>query len=94
MQENINVTIRLDKELKEQADLFLQNIGMSLSTAVNVFLRQSINKGKIPFEIEQSNLDKYEATKKLFGLTKDNPIGSHNIREARNEEVIKEYGSL
>lgn len=94
MQENINVTIRLDKELKEQADLFLHNIGMSLSTAVNIFLRQSISKGKIPFEIEETSLDKIQATEQLFGMFKDSPIGSASIRKARNEEIIKEYGSL
>lgn len=49
--ETTNVNIRLDAELKRQAEDFLSEIGMNLTTAFNVFLRQMIRQGKIPFEI-------------------------------------------
>ncbi|MEL7624715.1 MAG: type II toxin-antitoxin system RelB/DinJ family antitoxin [Clostridiales bacterium] len=51
MAETINVTIRLDKEVKENAEKLFNELGMNLSTAFNVFARQSLRQGKIPFEI-------------------------------------------
>ena len=47
----INVTIRLDKDVKENAERLFNDLGMNLSTAINLFARQSLRQGKIPFEI-------------------------------------------
>ncbi|MCL2055878.1 MAG: type II toxin-antitoxin system RelB/DinJ family antitoxin [Oscillospiraceae bacterium] len=51
MAETINVTIRLDREIKEQAEVMFRDLGMNLSTAFNIFTRQALRQGKIPFEI-------------------------------------------
>jgi len=51
MAETINVTIRLDREIKEQAEIMFNDFGMNLSTAFNIFARQSLRQGRIPFEI-------------------------------------------
>ena len=51
MAETINVTIRLDREIKEQAESLFHDLGMNLSTAFNIFARQSLRQGRIPFEI-------------------------------------------
>ncbi len=51
MADTINVTIRLDRDVKERAELLFNDLGMNLSTAFNVFARQSLRQGKIPFEI-------------------------------------------
>ena len=47
----VNVTMRLDREIKENAEILFRELGMNMSTAFNVFLRQSLRLGKIPFEI-------------------------------------------
>jgi len=39
---NVNVTLRIDDETKKQADAILAEMGMSLTTAVNIFLKQVI----------------------------------------------------
>ena len=49
--ETINVTIRLDKDIKEQAEQMFSDFGMNLSTAFNIFARQALRQGRIPFEI-------------------------------------------
>ena len=41
----------MDSELKAQADKFFNSLGMSISTAFNIFVRQSLREGKIPFTI-------------------------------------------
>lgn len=46
-----NISIRIDSDLKAQADLLFGQLGMNISTAFNIFLRQSLRQGKIPFEI-------------------------------------------
>jgi len=51
MADTINVTIRLDRNIKEQAEKMFNDFGMNLSTAFNIFARQSLRQGKIPFEI-------------------------------------------
>lgn len=52
---NINVTIRVDQDLKEQADRLFEELGMSFTTAVNVFLKQSIREGGIPFKVGRAD---------------------------------------
>jgi DNA-damage-inducible protein J len=49
--QTINVTIRMDREVKENAEKLFGEFGMNLSTAMNVFTRQALRQGKIPFEI-------------------------------------------
>jgi len=51
MAETTNVNIRIDKELKERAELFFNELGLSMSSAFNIFIRQSLRQGKIPFEL-------------------------------------------
>ena len=46
-----NISIRMDSELKAQADALFGELGMNLSTAFNIFVRQSLREGRIPFEI-------------------------------------------
>ena len=49
-----NISIRMDKDLKERADVFFAEIGMSLSTAFNIFVRQTLRERGIPFRISLS----------------------------------------
>ena len=51
---NINVTIRVDRDLKEAADDLFDELGLSFTSAVNVFLRQALREGRIPFEITRT----------------------------------------
>ena len=46
-----NLNIRIDKDLKERADAVFSEMGMNLTTAFNIFVRQTLRQGKIPFEI-------------------------------------------
>ena len=50
---NSNINIRVDSDVKAQAQRLFSDLGMDLTTAVNVFLRQSIEQGGIPFMIGQ-----------------------------------------
>lgn len=52
---NINVTIRLEEDLKKQADTLFNDLGFSLSTAFNIFVRQAVREQSIPFVISKNH---------------------------------------
>ena len=45
---NTTYNVRIDKQVKEQADLLYKSMGLSLSAAINLFLKQSVIQGKLP----------------------------------------------
>jgi len=47
----VNMSIRMDAELKKQAEAMLSDMGLNMTTAMHIFLRQVVRQGKIPFEI-------------------------------------------
>ena len=51
MSETTNLSIRIDRDLKEEADQVFNSLGMNLTTAITVFVRQAVRQKKIPFEI-------------------------------------------
>ena len=54
MNVSVNVTFRVDEDVKKQADALFADLGMSLSTALNVFLRQSLREQGLPFEVSRN----------------------------------------
>lgn len=72
---NVNVTFRVDENLKAQADALFADLGMSLSTAFNIFLRQSVREQQIPFAISRNipntvtlaAMDSAEKEEELYG---------------------------
>ena len=45
------VNIRIDDGLKEKADSLFEELGLNMTTAVNMFVRQVVRQGGIPFDI-------------------------------------------
>ena len=68
-----NVSIRMDTELKSQADELFAELGMTLSTAFNIFVRQSLREGGIPFEIrtDRPNKETIAAMLEAENIAKD-----------------------
>ncbi|MBR3257650.1 MAG: type II toxin-antitoxin system RelB/DinJ family antitoxin [Eggerthellaceae bacterium] len=56
---NINITIRMDEDLKARADELFDDLGMSFTTAVNIFVKQALREGRIPFEISSQPSIRY-----------------------------------
>lgn len=61
-----NISIRMDSDLKAQADRLFGELGMNLTTAFNIFVRQSLREGRIPFDISlnQRNSCRYAGSRK------------------------------
>ena len=47
-----NISIRMDEHLKKEADQLFNEMGMSISTAFNIFVRQALRERAIPFQIQ------------------------------------------
>lgn len=47
-----NINIRTDTEIKIAAECLFNELGLNMSTAVNMFLRQAIRTGGIPFDVK------------------------------------------
>ncbi len=48
-----NISIRMDTELKAEAETLFEELGMNLSTAFNIFVRQALRERGIPFLISE-----------------------------------------
>lgn len=59
------VQVRMDSDLKLQVEYVLQNIGLTMSSAVNLFCRQVVNQGKIPFELIAKDVPNAETIKAM-----------------------------
>ena len=50
---DISMTIRTNSAVKEQAQILFNDLGMDMSTAINIFLRQAVREDRIPFIISR-----------------------------------------
>ncbi len=48
---NTTINIRIDSELKQQFEKFCNDMGMTMSTAINIFAKKAVREYRIPFEI-------------------------------------------
>lgn len=53
MAKSANLNIRTDPDVKQQAEHLYASFGITLTDAVNIFLRQSLMAGGLPFEMKQ-----------------------------------------
>ena len=74
----------MDSDLKAQADALFSELGMNLTTAFNIFVRQSIREGGIPFEISlnQPNRETIAAMLEAERIAKDPSAKRyHSVKE-------------
>jgi DNA-damage-inducible protein J len=89
--ETTSLNIKVDRDLKTQADTLFNAMGMTLTTAVNVFIRQAVQEQAIPFKIHLDDKNRFhelldsmrsEAAKR--GFMSDEEINAE-IQAARAE---------
>jgi DNA-damage-inducible protein J len=85
-----NVSFRIDSDLKAQADTLFSQLGMNMTTAFNIFLRQSVREGCIPFNItiNTPNSDTISAMLETEQMLRD-----HNLKTYDVEDALKELKS-
>ena len=83
-----NISIRMDTDLKAQAEKLFAALGMNISTAFNVFVRQSLREGGLPFQVklERPNKETAAAMLEAERIAKD----PHVQHEGNVEEALRE----
>ena len=85
------MNIRMDKDVKEQAQRIFAQLGMDMTTAVNVFLRQAIRYNGFPFEIrlDTPNQETLDAINEVQQMKKDPSVGrSYTDVDKMMEELL------
>ncbi|WP_317368428.1 type II toxin-antitoxin system RelB/DinJ family antitoxin [uncultured Tyzzerella sp.] len=80
-----NINIRMDENLKKQFELFCNELGLTMTTAFNIFAKTVVIQQKIPFELSlnTNNIETLEAIEEVKQL-KNNP----------NKKVYSSFGEL
>ena len=80
MANTINFSVRMDSDIKKQCEALYNELGLNLTTAINVFLRQSLRAGGFPFEVrlEQPNKETIAAMLEAERIAKDPSVKGYN----------------
>ena len=85
----VSMTVRMDSGLKASFDSLCSQFGMSANTAMNIFARAVVQRGKIPFEIhgdeEESLSEGYKAYRKIRALAESGAFPEMSLEEINKE---------
>lgn len=72
--------IRIDETVKAQATSLFNDLGMDMSSAVNIFLRQCLLRGGLPFTVEVPNYSQktLEAMAEAKKISRDETVASYS----------------
>ena len=72
-----NINIRMDSDLKRQFENFCADMGMTMTTAFNIFAKKAVREYRIPFEIgaEIPNAETVEAMNEVKRMKADPTLG-------------------
>ena len=82
-----NLNIRTDKDIKDKAEAIFNELGLSMTTAINLFLRTTIREHGIPFELKLQVPN--DTTEKAIKEGKE-LIANPNAPRYSNIEALKE----
>jgi DNA-damage-inducible protein J len=85
MAKNTSVNVRTTEDVKKGAEVILNGLGLNISSAVNLFLKQVINYKGIPFDLRLPNKET------LYAM--DDIENNHNLESADTvEEMFEKIG--
>ena len=80
-------THRIDPVLRSQSEILFSELGMSLGTAINVFLKKAVRVGGFPFEVnlDTPNRETIEAMLEAERIAKDSDEKAYSVEDALKE---------
>ena len=78
----VNLNIRTDKEIKEKAENIFQELGLNMTTAINMFLRTSIRENRNPFDL------------KIDSVNDETKLAIEEGRKIADDKTIEGYVSI
>lgn len=84
---SVNVTVRMDSKVKAQVDELYSSLGMNMSTAINMFVRQCLRERQLPFQ-PSLNIPNQETIRAME--ESDEMIRTGNFKSYSLEEALQE----
>lgn len=87
--------IRIDADIKKQASELFSNLGLDMSSAVNLFLHQCVMRGGIPFSVEMPkyNANTLNAMEEARRISRDPDVKGYSsmaeLKKALDDECMK-----
>ena len=81
------IKLRVDDNLKSSAERTLNDIGLSMSTAINIFLKTVVRENRIPFELSADPFYSKENMEELERRVADIRSGKSTLKEHELVEV-------
>ena len=81
-------SVRMDKDIKSQCERLYGELGINLTTAINVFLRQSLRAGGFPFDVrlDKPNQETIAAMMEANSLANNPSVKKYSdVEEALSE---------
>ena len=84
---SVNVTVRMDAEVKAQVDELYAALGMNMSTAINMFVRQCLRERQLPFQpsLNVPNQATIQAIEESDEMIRTGNFKSYSLDEALQE---------
>lgn len=79
MSKSTSITIRMDEELKKSMEIVCENLGINISTAVNMLAKKMVNTNSIPFEVSH---DPFYSQKNIAWI-------EESIQQYKNNEFLE-----
>jgi len=91
MTNTTNFSVRMDSDIKKQCEALYNELGINLTTAINVFLRQSIRVGGFPFDVRmgQQNKETVLAMLEAESIARDSSVKRYSDVEEALKELKK-----
>ena len=85
-----NISIRMDVELKKQAEQLFNELGMNMTTAFNIFLRQAVRQQRIPFDValESPNAETIAAMEEAERISHDPSVKGYTDVDQMMKELL------
>ena len=91
MTNTTNFSVRMDSDIKKQCEALYNELGINLTTAINVFLRQSIRAGGFPIDVRmgQPNKETVLAMLEAESIARDSSVKRYSDVEEALKELKK-----
>ena len=90
MSKTIMMKIEFDNKVKKDADKLFKELGLDTNTAINIFLKQSINKRAIPFKVKNEEHNFYNINNVRILKERYDKLHSKDKNSAIIKELIDE----
>ena len=91
MMAQTNVSIRMDENLKKQFDGLCNELGLNMTTAINIFAKTMVRQHRIPFEIslDTPNAETIAAMEEAERISRDPNVKGYTNIDDLMKELLK-----